>query len=51
MMTRNDSSKTMSDPSKLNLIVGVLPNMVKGAPCGPLKPLFWKLVPVVVEVS
>ena len=32
-MTRNDSSKTMSDPSKLNLIVGVLPNMVKGAPC------------------
>lgn len=32
-MTRNDSSNTMSDPSKLNWIGGVLPTMVNGAPC------------------
>ena len=42
-MTRNDSSKTMSDPSKLNLIVGVLPYMVNGAP--------WAAEAVVLEVG
>ena len=32
-MAKNGSSNTVSDPSKLNLIIGVRPMKVRGTPC------------------